>query len=272
MAPRANSGPGPRAEAGHSHKPMKLDRRCFLALGTLAASRAFAESDSLPEAPFRTGKGWTPLLNGRDLSGWRLDLGADKVASGITEWFTTKSVSWSEAAAERLVAAPAPGGIIVNGLETRTMNLVTERTFGDFELYLEFMLAKQSNSGVYHHGLYELQVFDSYGSTRPLTYSDGGGIYHRWDNGKGFGGSPPRANASRPPGQWQFYHTWFRAPRFNAAGAKTENAKFERIVYNGVIGSGERCLRRPHPFRDEDTGSRGQSAHAARGSRTGGLP
>ena len=67
-----------------------------------------------------------------------------------------------------------------------------------------------------------------------MTYSDGGGIYQRWDNGKGFGGFAPRTNASRPPGQWQFYHTWFRAPRFDNAGAKTENAKFERVVYNGV--------------------------------------
>jgi hypothetical protein len=32
------------------------------------------------------------------------------------------------------------------------MNLVTERKFGDFELYLEFLTAKGSNSGVYHHG------------------------------------------------------------------------------------------------------------------------
>ena len=214
---------------------MRLNRRTFLALGTLGVSPSFGQTGALPEAPFRSGKGWTPLLNGRDLSGWRLDLGADKTASGTREWFTAASVSWRGAEAPgRLAATAAPGGIIVNGLETRTMNLVTERKFSDFELYLEFMLAKRSNSGVYHHGLYEVQVFDSYGAIGPPTYSDGGGIYERWENGKGFGGTAPRSNASRPPGEWQFYHTWFRAPRFNAAGAKTQNAKFERVVYNGV--------------------------------------
>lgn len=211
-----------------------MKRRTFLSFAALPISRTFAQAEALPEAPFRAEKGWTPLLNGRDLSGWRLDLGADKVASGKTEWFTTTSVTWSESAPERLAATPAPGGIIVNGLETRTMNLVTGRTFHDFECYLEFMLARRSNSGVYHHGLYELQVFDSYGSTRPLTYSDGGGIYERWENGKGFGGFAPRSNACRRPGEWQFYHTWFRAPRFNTAGVKLENAKFERVIYNGV--------------------------------------
>ena len=47
------------------------------------------------------------------------------------------------------------------------------------ELYLEFMLAKGSNSGVFLHGLYEVQIFDSYGSTEPVTSSDCGGIYPR---------------------------------------------------------------------------------------------
>src|SRR5215471_4105523 len=120
------------------------------------------------------------VLNGRDLSGWRFDLGADKVASGTTEWFTAAYVSWSQEAPERVAAAAVPGGIIVNGLQARTMNLVTERKFADFELYLEFMLAKRSNSGVYHHGLYEVQIFDSHGSSRPPAYSDAGGIYERW--------------------------------------------------------------------------------------------
>jgi len=215
---------------------MELNRRTFLALGALSVSRSFGQTAALPEAPFRSEKGWSPLLNGRDLSGWRLDLGADKVASGIAEWFTATAVSWSASESpERLVAKAGPGGIIVNGLETRTMNLVTERTFRDFELYLEFMVARGSNSGVYHHGLYELQVLDSYGSTRPLTYNDGGGIYQRvGENGRGFGGFAPRSNASRAPGQWQFYHTWFRAPRFDSGSVKTQSAKFERVVYNGV--------------------------------------
>src|SRR2546427_308954 len=90
--------------------------------------------------------------------------------------------------------------------------LVTDQKFGDTELYLEFMLAKGSNSGVYLHGLYEVQIFDSYGSTEPVTSSDCGGIYHRWINNKGVGGSAPSRNACRPPGQWQSHHIWLRAP------------------------------------------------------------
>jgi uncharacterized DUF497 family protein len=78
----------------------------------------------------------------------------------------------------------------------------SDQKFGDSELYLEFMISKGSNSRVYMHGLYEFQVFDSYGSTEPLTSSDCGGICHRWIDDKGVGGSPSR-NASRLPGEWQ---------------------------------------------------------------------
>ena len=42
-------------------------------------------------------------------------------------------------------------------------------------------------------------------------------------------------NASRKPGEWQSYHIWFRAPRFDASGKKTENAKFLRVLHNGVL-------------------------------------
>ena len=213
---------------------MEFDRRSFLAFGALSVTAIAADTGALPEAPFGMEKGWIPLLNGRDLSGWRFDLGADKVATGDREWFTATSVSWSPEAPERLAAVAASGPIIVNGLTNRTMNLVTERKFGDFELYLEFLLAKKSNSGVYHHGLYEVQVFDSYGSTAPLTFSDAGGIYQRWANGNGFGGNAPARNAARPPGQWQYFRTRFRAPRFDASGAKKENARLERVEYNGT--------------------------------------
>ena len=47
------------------------------------------------------------------------------------------------------------------------------------------------------------------------------------------GGSKPSAQRIAPPGQWQSYHIWFQAPRFDAAGKKVANAKFLRVVYNG---------------------------------------
>ena len=48
-------------------------------------------------------------------------------------------------------------------------------------------------------------------------------------------GSPPRTNASHPPGEWQSFEIVFRAARFGADGQKTANACFERVLHNGVL-------------------------------------
>jgi hypothetical protein len=69
----------------------------------------------------------------------------------------------------------------------------------------------------------------------PAKTGDNGGIYHRWINNQPVGGSPPRVNASRAPGEWQSFHIWFRAPRFDGAGKKIENARFVRVLHNGKL-------------------------------------
>lgn len=181
------------------------------------------------DAPYLLEDGWKPLLNSRDLSGWHTQ--DDKPM----EWLTVRGVLWDRLLGPRMLGGiQEPGGNILNSRTGRTSNLVTDQKFGDIELYLEFMVSKGSNSGVYLHGLYEVQVFDSYGSTEPMTSSDAGGIYHRWINNKGEGGSAPSRNAARRPGEWQSYHIWFRAPRFDASGKKVENARFLRVNFNGL--------------------------------------
>jgi hypothetical protein len=84
---------------------------------------------------------------------------------------------------------------------------------------------------VYLHGLYEVQIFDSYGFDGVLTVGDCGGIYEREGGG---GGSPPSRNACRPPGEWQSLRIWFVAPRFDEKGRKTANPRVLRVVLNDV--------------------------------------
>ena len=187
------------------------------------------DGESHGDAPYLIEDGWTPLLTG-DTSGWH---GRDGKPH---EWFTTRGVIWERLLGPTRLSASKrePSGTLLNGTG-RTTDLVTDEKFGDVELYVEFLIARGSNSGVYLHGLYEVQIFDSYGSWMPLSSSDGGGIYHRWINETGVGGSAPKVNACRRPGEWQSYHIWFRAPRFDANGKKTENAKFLRVLYNGLL-------------------------------------
>ena len=212
------------------------NRRHFLALAApawaLAQSQPSLIQDGDPhgDPPFLQEDGWTPLLNGRDVSGW---MAQDNKPN---EWFTTRYVRWERLLGPtRLSGKPEPSGVMLNGPTGRTCNLISAAKHGDVELYVEFMLAKGSNSGVYLQGLYEIQIFDSYGSEDKMKSSDGGGIYHRWINNQGVGGSAPLRNASRQPGQWQSYQAWFQAPRFDAAGKKTANAKFLRVLHNGIL-------------------------------------
>lgn len=165
-------------------------------------------------------------LTGEDLSAWRGDTGQWRVIGGV----------FLNPANEKLLSVKT--GTIINGPTGRTSHLLSKAEFGDVKAHIEFMVPRESNSGVYFMGRYEIQVFDSWEKTSPYPGIECGGIYQRWDNSrdpKGFEGHSPRVNASRPPGQWQTFDVVFRAPRFDKRGRKLSNARFETVVHNGVL-------------------------------------
>lgn len=132
-------------------------------------------------------------------------------------------------------------GILLNipDEERHGSDLFTKREYGDIDLELEYMMALGSNSGIYLQGRYELQLEDTWGASNP-TSANNGGIYEYWDDShpegyQGYGGHPPRQNASRAPGLWQNLKISFQAPRFNDSGKKIENARILQVKLNGVI-------------------------------------
>lgn len=123
--------------------------------------------------------------------------------------------------------------------KTRGTDLFTSALHGNIILELDYLMAKGSNSGIYLQGNYEIQLTDSWGVLNPLS-SDNGGIYERWDDTKpeglkGFGGSAPRQNAGKAPGLWQHLKIAFQAPKFDASGNKTANARILTAELNGVL-------------------------------------
>ncbi len=189
------------------------------------------DGDAHGDPPYLLEDGWEPLLDGASLAGWQA---CDPAAT--SEWRTVRAIRYERILSPtQLSGRGTGGGVILNGPTGKTANLCTTRAFGDIELYLEFMLPRGSNSGVYLQGLYEIQILDSWGTTEPLTSGDLGGIYHQWIDDTGVGGSAPRVNAARRPGEWQSYQAWFRAPRFDAAGTKTAPARFLRVLLNGQV-------------------------------------
>ncbi len=120
-------------------------------------------------------------------------------------------------------------------------SIVTKKKFRDFKLHLEFRTPfmpesrgqGRGNSGVYLQERYEVQILDSYG----LEGRDNecGGIYKV---------GAPRVNMCAPPMQWQSYDITFRAPRFDAAGNKVEDARLT-VVHNGMTIHENLAIPRP---------------------------
>jgi hypothetical protein len=114
---------------------------------------------------------WIQLFNGKDLSGWK--------------------VRWGMHGPDR-----EPNWVIHgNVLEQKGhgLDIITDREFGDFELHLEYIIPKDSNSGIYLRGQYEIQILDSYGQ----EFSD------PIENGALYNQKSPDLDASKPAGEWQ---------------------------------------------------------------------
>lgn len=124
----------------------------------------------------------------------------------------------------------APWKIVDGAMEVRGGDIVTKDKFRDMKLHLEFMPPHmpdargqaRGNSGVFIMDNYEVQVLDSYGLPK-LDLGDCAALYSF---------KVPDKNAARPPAQWQTYDIEFKAPRFDAAGKKTENARIT-MYWNG---------------------------------------
>ncbi|MFM1912345.1 MAG: hypothetical protein RIR51_183 [Bacteroidota bacterium] len=132
------------------------------------------------------------------------------------------------------------GRILTNKLLPKdNQDLISKLKHGDIHLKFEYRIPEGSNSGIYLQGRYEVQILDSWKKEK-VKYYDNGGIYERWDDSRGKGkegyeGYAPTENASKAPGLWQSLEIDFQAPRFNENGKKIANAKFKKVILNGVL-------------------------------------
>lgn len=116
-----------------------------------------------------------------------------------------------------------------------TGELMTKQEFGSFQLHVEFNMPLDSkkvgypdggNSGVFLHGKYEIQIFDSYNNEVPI-YANGmaGSVYKQ---------VIPMANAMLKPGEWNSYDIFFTAPKFRYNGS-VEIPAYVTVLMNGVM-------------------------------------
>jgi hypothetical protein len=175
--------------------------------------------------PLRADEGWIDLFAN----------GFDAFKDPAAAWETVGEIGINPDNAKRLTAKPGKG-ITYNGARGTARDLLTKQKFGDVEVHLEFMIPRGSNSGIKFEGLYEIQIFDSHGK-KEVDGSDCGGIYPRAELKPKYHhidkGIAPKMNAAKPAGEWQTLDAIFLAPRFDAAGKKTSNARFVKVVLNG---------------------------------------
>jgi hypothetical protein len=170
------------------------------------------------------------LFNGQDLSNW------EAVKGGAPAKWTVGNGYF--------VVAPGTGDIR------------TKQAFGDYQLHVEWASPSppkgkdqdRGNSGIFLHGLYEIQVLDSYEN---VTYADG-------EAAAVYGQYPPLVNASRKPGEWQTYDIVFHGARFDPDGKLTRRATVT-VLHNGVLvqdhveilGQNADHVRPPYPHTPE---------------------
>ncbi len=107
------------------------------------------------------------LFDGRDLAGW------SPLVPGRPPWTVKQGI---------LTNAPGSG------------DLVSDRKFWNFMLHAEFRIGPGGNSGIGLRGRYEVQIADDI--DKPPSVHGNGAIYGR---------IAPAINASKDPGEWQFF-------------------------------------------------------------------
>ena len=90
----------------------------------------------------------------------------------VGNWVKANAVQMDVLSPKTLIFK-ADGDCFVNGVDGKAKYLVTKDSYQDIELKREFMLPKDSNSGIYFQSRYEVQLFDSWGvKDQDLTFYD----------------------------------------------------------------------------------------------------
>jgi hypothetical protein len=110
------------------------------------------------------------LFDGKTLDGWRLR--DPKAKNG-----------WAVVDGDLAVVEPKGNA-----------DLVSDASFQDLKLHIEFMVDPKSNSGVYLRGRYEVQLLDNPDAKAALDTHGNGAVYSRL---------APKVDASKSAGEWQ---------------------------------------------------------------------
>jgi type 1 glutamine amidotransferase len=152
------------------------------ALGDLPAKISSAQS---PDSD------WTPLFDGKDLTGWKGWVGDPKKRAEMTP---EQRAEAQKSADERMRDhwKVAEGVLVFDGAGD---SLCTAKDYGDFELKVDWKIELDGDSGIYLRGCPQVQIWDA--GKNP---EGSGGLYNNRHQP-----SKPLVRADKPIGQWNSF-------------------------------------------------------------------
>ena len=157
-----------------------------------------------------------------DEAGWLTMTWGDPFAAFDSKGWELVAADLDPADPTKFLITQGNSALVNSGANVQDFRSKAE--FGDIAFRFNFMLPEGGDSGLYLMDRYELQLNDNPGQCCGVI-----------------GSKNPRAKGYRGPGEWHKVAGQFYAPRFDADGNKTANARFENITVDGlmVIGSAE---------------------------------
>lgn len=186
-----------------------LNRRQFVISSTALALATGALGCSSLQALNQPPSGFTPLFNGRDLTGFR---GGDtydhrKLLSLPESDRAAQIAKWTKTLTEIDPKTGKPNWHVENGELVNGGNgayATTEKDYGDFELLLEYKTVPLADSGIYLRGVPQVQIWD-FTEKAKFELGAGKGSGGLWNNSPGAPGKDPLVLADKPFGQWNSF-------------------------------------------------------------------
>lgn len=166
------------------------------------------------------------------VSGWAATQAAADLFSYLDKADTLERVG--DVRYEAGALAPEKGDAVLLG--TAGQAVTSNVHLSDAVVTLEYLASDATRAGLYLQGRYELALMDV-DDDKALTFADAGGVQQRWDNeqGKAIGGVAPKQDLELAPGQWHTLTVKFRAPRYDEASNKVDNAMILEASINGQV-------------------------------------
>ncbi len=170
----------------------------LLTLSLLAADK--------PTAPVKTDgnvpAGFTALFNGKDLTGWKGNTTMTERATLTPEKLAALQAKQDKVAFEHwkvvdgVIHCDGKGGV----------SLATAKDYANFELYVDWKIEKNGDSGLYLRGQPQVQIWDSDNTPGARGVDKGSGSGGLWNNPAGDKAKIPLKKADKPVGEWNTFH------------------------------------------------------------------